>query len=35
MGRESVDVEKTAMELVMNENVTKKRQLAPKKENEA
>jgi len=30
MGRESFDVEKTAMELVMNENVTKKRQLAKK-----
>jgi fructose/tagatose bisphosphate aldolase len=30
MGRESFDVEKTAMELVMNDNVTKKRQLAKK-----
>jgi fructose/tagatose bisphosphate aldolase len=30
MGRESPDVEKTAMELVMNDNVTKKRQLAKK-----
>jgi len=28
VGRESFDVEKTAMELVMNDNVTKKRQLA-------
>src|SRR4030067_2212618 len=30
MGRESFDVEKTSMELVMNDNVTKKRQLAKK-----
>jgi fructose/tagatose bisphosphate aldolase len=30
MGRESFDVEKTAIELVMNDNVTKKRQLATK-----
>jgi len=30
MGRESFDVEKTAMELVMNDNVAKKRQLAKK-----
>ena len=30
MGRESFDFEKTAMELVMNDNVTKKRQLAKK-----
>ena len=30
MGRESFDVDKTAMELVMNDNVTKKRQLAKK-----
>jgi len=30
MGRESFDVEKTAIELVMNDNVTKKRQLAKK-----
>jgi len=30
MGRESFEVEKTAMELVMNDNVTKKRQLAKK-----
>jgi fructose/tagatose bisphosphate aldolase len=30
MGRESFDVEKTAMELVMSDNVTKKRQLAKK-----
>ena len=28
MGRESFDVEKTAIELVMNDNITKKRQLA-------
>jgi fructose/tagatose bisphosphate aldolase len=30
MGRESFDVEKTAIELVMSDNVTKKRQLAKK-----
>jgi fructose/tagatose bisphosphate aldolase len=30
MGRESFDVEKTVMELVMNDNVTKKKQLAKK-----
>jgi fructose/tagatose bisphosphate aldolase len=30
MGRESFDVDKTAMELVMNDNITKKRQLAKK-----
>jgi len=30
MGRESFDVEKTAMELVMNDNLAKKRQLAKK-----
>jgi hypothetical protein len=30
MGRESFEIEKTAMELVMNDNVTKKRQLAKK-----
>jgi len=28
MGRESLDVEKTAIELVMNDNVAKERQLA-------
>jgi fructose/tagatose bisphosphate aldolase len=30
VGRESFDVEKTAIELVMNDNITKKRQLAKK-----